>query len=112
MGKQNAEVEVVLLDDGEFRIRLNGNYKADSAPGFLERKCVPGVATPYGYTCVGSFDKAHSFNTSDAQWCADVDAIYDPETDTNVTVVAVGVSRIDAIVSLWKRRHVSVVRYQ
>lgn len=111
MRKENGEM--VLLDDGEYRIRLNGNYRATEAPGFLERKCAAGVATPYGYTCVGSFDKKTSgLRAGDAAWGADVDAAYDPQTDTNVTVVAVGVTRMEAIVCLWRRRHFSVARYQ
>jgi hypothetical protein len=95
-----SEKAEVLLDDGEFYIELNVNYPADRAPGFLQRRCPVTLTTPGGFECIGSFDKH-----TDGMWRADVNAVYDEEKGSDVVRVADGVSRMQAIVALWRNRH-------
>ena len=92
--------DLIILDDGEFFIDVNANYVAKDAPGFLERRCAYSETTPGGFECVGGFDKV-----LDGTWKADVNAPYDPERDSDCRRVTEGVSRMDAIVSLWRARH-------
>ena len=89
----------IILDDGEYYIVLNCNYPAQNAPGFLQRRCSIGPTTPGGYECLGSFD-----NMPNGTWKTDVTAPYDAETDGDCRVVAIGVSRMEAINALWKAR--------
>lgn len=94
------KTDLVILDDGEFFIDLNCNYKASNAPGFLERRCAYSATAPGGFECVGGFDKA-----PDGTWRAYVNAPYDPETDGDCRRVIEGASRMDAIAALWRERH-------
>lgn len=92
--------EKIIVDDGRFYIALNANHDANSAPGFLEIRCSQSVTTPGCYDCIGSFDKA-----PDGKWRASIAAPRDPETDEDSRIVAKGVTRMEAIVSLWRARH-------
>ena len=92
----------IVLDDGEFYMELNGNYAAFEAPGFLHRRCGYGLTTPGGYECLGSFAK-----TVDGTWRADVAAPLDRDTDSDCTVVAERVSRMDSIAALWVNRNLA-----
>ncbi len=96
---RTANSDGAILDDGEFFIKLNCNYEAGDAPGFLNRRRSHGVTTPGGYECVGGFDKAR-----DGTWSADVNARYDPETESDCRRIVQGVSRMDAIAALWRER--------
>lgn len=89
-----------ILDDGKFYIELNGNYEACVAPGTLWVRCSHSAATPGGYDCAGGFNQAR-----DGTWEADVNVPWDSETESDSRLVATGVSRLDAIVALWRERH-------
>jgi hypothetical protein len=97
----------VIADDGEYYIELNGNYGAAEAPGFLQRRCYTGVTTPGGYECVGSFER-------DAQglWQASIDAPYDEETDSDSRSLGHFAERMNAIVTLWGKRHEAYCRHK
>lgn len=88
---------IIIRDDGEFYIDLNGNYTQGNEPGFLNRRCT----MHDGHDCIGGFDQS----VVDGTWRADVTAILDPETDTDITVLAAGVTRQEAITALWSKRH-------
>ena len=97
----------IVLDDGEFYIELNGNYEAAVAPGFLQRRCLQGLTTPSGFECIGSFDKS-----SQGKWRADVNAPYDPTSESDVLVLAMDVERMDAISVLWHGRHQALCNHR
>lgn len=99
-------IDQIIIDDGSFYIELNGNYEADQAPGFLQRRCAYGTTTPGGYECVGSFQRRAG------QWSADVSAPYDPATDGDCLSLGLFANRMDAIAALWKRRHEALCTHQ
>lgn len=92
--------DLVILDDGEFYVELNGNYDATLAPGFLQRRCSRGLTTPGGYECIGSFERSAA-----GRWRADVNATFDEVTGGDVLVLGEFDERMDAISALWRRRH-------
>ena len=102
MNKRNVSDGEIILDDGVFYVELNVNAEAVAAPGFLQRRCARGLATPGAYECVGSFGKA-----VDGTWHADVSSPWDEETGSDCNVLARGVDRMDAIAALWVGRHVA-----
>lgn len=95
--------DMIVLDDGDFYIELNGNYDAVSAPGFLQRRCARGLTTPGGYECVGSFQRA-----TNGRWRADVNAPFDEETEGDCLVLGEFGERMHAIAALWQRRHAAL----
>jgi hypothetical protein len=103
---QTIKSPCIILDDGLFYIELNCNYEPSSAPGFLHRRCAVGVTTPGGYECIGSFDQ-----TIGGMWSASIDAIYDPETDSDATGLGDFDQRLDAIVALWSARRSAYCRH-
>lgn len=100
-------IDQIIIDDGSFYIELNGNYDADQAPGFLQRRCAYGPTTPGGHECVGSFHCRPS-----GQWTADLSAAYDPATDGDCLSLGLFTSRMDAIAALWLRRHEALCDHQ
>jgi len=99
MNEQNHDGKVII-DDGLFYIQLNGNYPAETAPGFLKRRCAYALTTPGGFEIIGGFDQC-----LDSTWGADVSALYDEETDSDCKMLASKVSRLNAISRLWLGRH-------
>ena len=95
--------EQTILDDGRFYIELNINYDPFDAPGFLQRRCAAGPTTPGGHECLGSFQKR-----PDGTWSADVTASWNEETDSDCSVLASNVERLDAISALWRGRHTAL----
>lgn len=91
-----------VLDDGEFFIELNVNYSPSEAPGFLQRRCGYGATTPGGFECVGSFQK-----DTDGSWSSDVNAPLNEDDDSDCLFVAKSVGRMDALVELWRNRHIA-----
>lgn len=98
--------EQIILDDGTFYVDLNVNYPAEAAPGFLLRRCPVGLTTPGGYECVGSFCQV-----GNGLWRADVNAPYDPETDSDCLGLGEFKDRKDAIVALWHGRRYAYTRH-
>jgi len=97
--------KTIIMDDGEFFIELNVNYKPNVAPGYLGHRCLETKATPLGLEVIGSFDRE-----PDGSWKADIQGTYDAITDSDCLVIAKNVSRLDAITCLWnarKRAHIA-----
>ncbi|MFZ7311751.1 MULTISPECIES: hypothetical protein [Comamonas] len=101
----------VVLDDGTYFVALNTNYELQKAPGFLYKRCARTEDTPQGWECVGGFDTAWKPVNDGKNWRADVDAIYDEETDSDVTIVANNTTRMEAIALLWQHRHTAFSRH-
>lgn len=102
-----ATTSTIVLDDGEFYVELNCNYSAAVAPGFLQRRCPAGVTTPGGFECVGGFDR-----DSNGLWCASIDAAYDATNDSDSKELGSYPERLDAIATLWARRHDAYCRHR
>ncbi|MEK8034211.1 hypothetical protein AACH06_25575 [Ideonella sp. DXS29W] len=92
----------LLLDDGEFLIRLATHpaTSTDVAPVILERRCLVHAAER-----IGSAEMQ-----PDGSWMAAVAADKRPP-QLPFDVVAQGVARLDAIVGLWTARHRAYIGY-
>ena len=89
----------LILDDGAYFVVLAAHQAADTAVGFLERRCAVSVDAPNGRECLGAF-------TRDAcgGWTARISSEFDAATGCEHQVVATGVARLDAVAALWQSR--------
>ena len=90
----------IVLDDGEYFVHLANHQPRDTSVGFLERRCPVSAATPGGAECLGAFTCG-----ADCTWQARIATAGNAPADPGFRVVAIGVSRLDAIVALWQSRH-------
>lgn len=92
----------VVLDDGTFHVELNATSPAARAFGFLERRVPVSARHPGGFYCLGSFHMH-----ADGTWRASINVPYDESTGSDSMRVLEGASRIEAIVALWRARHLA-----
>ena len=97
----------IVLDDGEYFVHLANHQPRDTAVGFLERRCPLSDATPGGAECLGAFT-----SSADCTWQARIATAGNAPTDPGFRVVATGVSRLDAIVALWRSRLEAEVQFR
>ena len=97
----------IVLDDGEYFIHLANHQPRDTSVGFLERRCPVSLATPGGAECLGAFTSG-----ADCTWQARIATAGNVPADPGFRVVATGVSRLDAIVALWRSRLEAEVQFR
>ena len=97
----------IVLDDGEYFIHLANHQPRDTSVGFLERRCPVSPATPSGAECLGAFT-----SSADCTWQARIATAGNVPADPGFRVVAIGVSRLDAIVALWRSRLEAGVQFR
>lgn len=98
----NQNRQSVILDDGEYFVVLAMHQVADGTVGFLERRCAVSGDAPNGHECVGTFTRA-----ANGGWAARLASEFDPATGREYHLVADGVMRLEAIVSLWRSRQLA-----
>jgi hypothetical protein len=96
----------LLLDDGEYYVEHNPNCEPDRGNGFLMRRCEVSTTAPGGEECVGSY-----VLWADGKWHADVNTPYDEDTDSDCRSVGMFDNRLDAIGTLWQKRHEAYCRH-
>ena len=96
----------VILEDGEFLVVLHDGHRTELSAMFLERRCGVSPETPRGLECVGA-----CVPTPGGLWEARIAVRTCAAYPEGVRIVVSGAARLDALVSLWRARRETDVRF-
>lgn len=91
--------EIILRQEGRYRISHNPNYQENSGNGFLEFL----RSGQSSYSAVGVYEQHYRTK----KWEVSINTPYDQETDTDSILINTFDTKEEAVTALWEIRHIA-----